>query len=98
MAIIAMSSLKKTLIRGGQRLSLGFVCGDDYMDGKHQVEKLKFGVIPAVDEFREQNKLGIESFELIKDQFAIKKKMISHEKGCIFIHIPKCEAAQLTSN
>ena len=52
----------------------GFVCGDDYMDGKHQVEKLKFGVIPAVDEFREQNKLGIESFELIKDQFAIKKK------------------------
>ena len=51
----------------------GFMCGDDYIDGKYQVENLNFGIIPAVDEFREKNKSNIDFFELIKDQFVIKK-------------------------
>lgn len=52
----------------------GYLCGDDYNDGKHQIEKLKFGVVQAVDEFRTEKELEISYLELIKDQFVFQKK------------------------
>jgi hypothetical protein len=56
----------------------GFFCGDDYQEGKYQVEVLDFGVVKAVDEFVKDNHDEIEFCEIHKDQFIIKKK--SHKK------------------
>lgn len=52
----------------------GYLCGDDYINGKYQVEQLKFGVVQAVDEFREEKESEISHSELIKDQFIFQKK------------------------
>ena len=52
----------------------GFLCGDDYIDGKHQIEVLKFGVVQAVDEFKEERAGEIIHSEFIKDQFVFQKK------------------------
>lgn len=52
----------------------GYLCGDDYTDGEHQVEVLKFGVVQAVDEFIEDRESEMNHAELIKDQFVFQKK------------------------
>ena len=52
----------------------GFLYGDDYIDGKHQIEVLKFGVVQAVDEFKEERAGEIIHSEFIKDQFVFQKK------------------------
>ena len=51
----------------------GAMCGDDYMEGKYQVEKLDFGIVKAVDEFTNTNVDSIKNFQLFKDQFVIQK-------------------------
>jgi len=51
----------------------GCICGDDYQEGKYQIEVLEFGVIKAVDEFTENNSNEIKFFKSQKDQFAIIK-------------------------
>ena len=52
----------------------GYLCGDDYIDGKYQVEELQFGIIKAVDEFKEEREAEINHSEIIKDQFILQKK------------------------
>ena len=52
----------------------GYMCGDDYINGKHQIEKLQFGVVQAVDEFRQERDSQIIHSEIIKDQFVFQKK------------------------
>ena len=52
------------------------MCGDDYIDGKYQVEHLKFGVVQAVDEFVSKESEICHS-ELIKDQFVFQKSDLS---------------------
>ena len=51
----------------------GTICGDDYQDGKYQVESLDFGVVKAVDEFVDNNVDSISNFKVFKDQFIIVK-------------------------
>ena len=51
----------------------GAICGDDYMEGKYQTDKLDFGVVKAVDEFVNLNVDSITNFQLFKDQFVIQK-------------------------
>ncbi len=51
----------------------GCICGDDYQEGKYQVEVLKFGVVKAVNEFTQNNSAAIKLFKCQKDQFAIVK-------------------------
>lgn len=50
----------------------GAICGDDYQEGKYQIETLNFGVVKAVDEFR-SNTTDIAKFNLFKDQFVLVK-------------------------
>ena len=52
----------------------GYLCGDDYIEGKYQVEELQFGIVQAVDEFRQEREPEINHSELIKDQFVFQKK------------------------
>jgi hypothetical protein len=52
----------------------GYLCGDDYIEGKYQVEELQFGIVKAVDEFKEERVTEINHSEIIKDQFVLQKK------------------------
>lgn len=52
----------------------GAICGDDYQEGRFQVEELDFGVVKAVDEFRANYSGEIDFFRLFKDQFVLVKK------------------------
>ena len=51
----------------------GALCGDDYQEGKYQLESLDFGIVQAVDEFR-SNMSNIKKFNLFKDQFVLVKE------------------------
>jgi hypothetical protein len=52
----------------------GFLCGGAYIDVPFAREVLDFGVIPAVDDFRQQKSEMIESFETTESEYIIQKK------------------------
>ena len=73
--------VKQDLEKWWPKIKLGgFFCGDDYQEGKYQVEVLDFGVVKAVDEFVKDNDDEIEFCEIDKDQFIIKKKEVIEKK------------------
>ena len=60
---------------GGQNLKVaGFYAATITLMEKYQVEELQFGIVQAVDEFREEREHEINHSELIKDQFVFQKK------------------------
>ena len=52
----------------------GFLCGNAYQDGDMQLRSLDFGVIPAVDDFLEQNFDEVADFRTFKYQYLLEKK------------------------
>lgn len=51
----------------------GFLCGNAYADNTFQVDILDFGVVPAVDNFLEQNFDTIQGFNNQESQYIIQK-------------------------
>jgi hypothetical protein len=52
----------------------GFVCGNAYQNNSYQVEVLDFGVVPAVDEFVNDNHSSIKDFRTEASQYIIEKQ------------------------